>query len=86
MIVDESIVTIGIIGQVELGRKSLKGTTEAISLEEGVVIDVNLKSHEDLNSSNFECFLYISMNYNRNHQWKKNTRREERKHIQKIPH
>jgi hypothetical protein len=46
---DESIVTIGISGingQVEL--------TEVISLEESKVIDVNLTSHEELKSSNFE--------------------------------
>jgi hypothetical protein len=54
MKVDESIVTIGINGQVELGRQAVKGTIKAISLEEGMVIDVNLTSHEDLKSSNFE--------------------------------
>jgi hypothetical protein len=48
-----------------------------------MVIDVNLTSHEDLKSSNFELFLYMSVNYKRKHQWTKNTRREERKHIQK---
>jgi hypothetical protein len=80
MIVYESIVTIGINGQVESKRKSVKGTTEAISLEEGMVIHVNLTSHEDLKLGNFEWFLYMSVNYKRNHQWKKKTKREERKH------
>jgi hypothetical protein len=57
MTMDEIIVTIGISGingQVESGRRVVKGTIEAISLEEGMVIDVNLTSHEDLKSSKFE--------------------------------
>jgi hypothetical protein len=92
MTVDEIIVTIGIsringiIGQVELGRKVVKGTIEAISLEEGMVIDVNLKIHEELKSSNFECFLYMSVNYKRKNQCTKSTKREEINHIQEIPH
>jgi hypothetical protein len=71
----KSTVTIGINGQIESRWEVVKGTTEAISLEEGMAINVNLTSHEDSNSSNFEIFLYMSLNYKRNQQWTKNTRR-----------
>jgi hypothetical protein len=84
MKMDESIITIGISGingQVESRRKVVKDTTKNILLEEAMVIDVNFTSHEDLKSSNFECFLYMSLNYKKKHQWTQNTRREERKHI-----
>jgi hypothetical protein len=40
-----------------------------------MVIDVNLTSHEDLKSSNFECFLYMSVNYKRKHQWTRSTKK-----------
>jgi hypothetical protein len=66
MIMDKSIVIIGISGingingKMESGRKTTKHTAEAISLEESMIIDVNLTSHEYLKSSNFECFLYVS--------------------------
>jgi hypothetical protein len=65
MIMDESIVTIGISGingingKMESGRQTTKHTAEAISLEESMIIDVNLTSHEYLKLSNFECFLYV---------------------------
>jgi hypothetical protein len=35
-----------------------------------------------MKKSNFECFLYMSVNYMRKHQWTiNNTGREERKHF-----
>jgi hypothetical protein len=64
-------------------EKSSAGT---ISSEESMVIDVNLTSHEDLKSSNFECFLYMSVNYKRKHQWMGSTKREERKSMQEVPY
>jgi hypothetical protein len=54
----ESIVTIGINGICVISGQVESGN---------MVIDVNLTSHEDLKSSNFECFLYMSVNYKRKH-------------------
>jgi hypothetical protein len=36
-----------------------------------MVIDASLTSHEYLKSSNFEVFLYMSVNYKRKHRWTK---------------